>query len=195
MPPCRLRWQHGHRRRIAGLGFGEKVHLPALGANADLTPVALWHPRLNVSSRPAPPMAFRVMPTGNSTWGSARRAIVVPHRLRPDMGLLGRPCWPASICCWRSRWRCRPIRPGSAAACHRAAAVCRSELRVPGRAVDHAGGAAAAGRYVGIPVGEADWLMSSRADANRGWNWYSQASQGGGVIERSAPVPWTCWPG
>ena len=27
-----------------------------------------------------------------------------------------------------------------------------------------------------------DWLMSSRADPSRGWNWYSQASKGGGVI-------------
>ena len=30
---------------VAGLGFGEKVHLPALHANPDLRPVALWHPR------------------------------------------------------------------------------------------------------------------------------------------------------
>ena len=30
---------------VAGLGFGEKVHLPALQANADLCPVALWHHR------------------------------------------------------------------------------------------------------------------------------------------------------
>ena len=27
-----------------------------------------------------------------------------------------------------------------------------------------------------------DWLMGSRADPSRGWNWYSQASKGGGVI-------------
>ena len=30
---------------VAGLGFGEKVHLPALSANPDLEAVALWHPR------------------------------------------------------------------------------------------------------------------------------------------------------
>ena len=30
---------------IAGLGFGEKVHLPALAAASDLEAVALWHPR------------------------------------------------------------------------------------------------------------------------------------------------------
>ena len=30
---------------IAGLGFGEKVHLPALIANKHLAPIALWHPR------------------------------------------------------------------------------------------------------------------------------------------------------
>ena len=30
---------------VAGLGFGEKVHLPALAANPDLEAVALWHPR------------------------------------------------------------------------------------------------------------------------------------------------------
>jgi predicted dehydrogenase len=27
-----------------------------------------------------------------------------------------------------------------------------------------------------------DWLVSSRADANRPWNWYSQKDQGGGVL-------------
>ena len=30
---------------IAGLGFGETVHLPALHATPGLNPVALWHPR------------------------------------------------------------------------------------------------------------------------------------------------------
>ena len=30
---------------VAGLGFGEKVHLPALAAAPDLEAVALWHPR------------------------------------------------------------------------------------------------------------------------------------------------------
>ena len=30
---------------IAGLGFGEKVHLQAVKANSDLRSVALWHPR------------------------------------------------------------------------------------------------------------------------------------------------------
>ena len=30
---------------LAGLGFGEKVHLPALRACASSEPVALWHPR------------------------------------------------------------------------------------------------------------------------------------------------------
>ena len=30
---------------VAGLGFGEKVHLQALKANSDLHTVALWHPR------------------------------------------------------------------------------------------------------------------------------------------------------
>ncbi len=30
---------------VAGLGFGEKVHLPALEANQDLEAVAIWPPR------------------------------------------------------------------------------------------------------------------------------------------------------
>ena len=30
---------------IAGLGFGESVHLPALKENPSVEPVALWHPR------------------------------------------------------------------------------------------------------------------------------------------------------
>ena len=30
---------------LAGLGFGEKVHLPALYNSEILTPVGIWHPR------------------------------------------------------------------------------------------------------------------------------------------------------
>ena len=30
---------------LAGLGFGEKVHLQALKHNKLLNPIALWHPR------------------------------------------------------------------------------------------------------------------------------------------------------
>ena len=30
---------------VAGLGFGEKVHIPALRACPQAVPVALWHPR------------------------------------------------------------------------------------------------------------------------------------------------------
>ena len=30
---------------IAGLGFGEKVHLPALETNSNFKVLALWHPR------------------------------------------------------------------------------------------------------------------------------------------------------
>jgi predicted dehydrogenase len=33
------------RVAVAGLGFGETVHLPALRACPHTTPVALWHPR------------------------------------------------------------------------------------------------------------------------------------------------------
>jgi predicted dehydrogenase len=36
---------------------------------------------------------------------------------------------------------------------------------------------------VGTPwLVKLDWLMSSRADASRGWNWYSDRKAGGGVI-------------
>ena len=36
---------------------------------------------------------------------------------------------------------------------------------------------------VGTPwLVKLDWLMGSRADPQRGWNWYAQADQGGGVI-------------
>ena len=36
---------------VAGLGFGEKVHLPALVANPDLQAVALWHPAASGTQR------------------------------------------------------------------------------------------------------------------------------------------------
>lgn len=37
--------------------------------------------------------------------------------------------------------------------------------------------------FVGTPYFiSIDWLMSSRADASRPWNWYARADQGGGVL-------------
>ena len=37
---------------IAGLGFGQAVHLPAIQANGIFKPVALWHPQSERLERP-----------------------------------------------------------------------------------------------------------------------------------------------
>jgi predicted dehydrogenase len=40
----------------------------------------------------------------------------------------------------------------------------------------------ASGTLGDLWLAKLDWLMSSRADAGRPWNWYSQAGEGGGVL-------------
>ena len=170
---------------IAGLGFGEKVHLPALQANADLTPVALWHPR---PARLEQACSTLGLP-GHSDWGAlladpAVEAIVIAtppaprHELARQALLAGKHLLlekPVALQADQARdlQRLAIERQLSVAVNYEYRAV---PLFMQAERLLRAGA-------VGTPwLVKFDWLMSSRADASRGWNWYSQASQGGGVI-------------
>lgn len=170
---------------VAGLGFGEKVHLEALRACPGTEPVALWHPRperLETACRQHelrghsdfdalladPAVEALVIATPPAArFDLARRALEAGKHL-----LLEKPVG---------------LHSGEVEELQRLAI--QGQLTV---AVDF--------EYRAVPLfqqlaallksgvlGELylvklDWLMGSRADATRPWNWYSQASEGGGVL-------------
>lgn len=173
------------RVAIAGLGFGEKVHLPALRACGHTDPVALWHPRqerLEAACRKAD------LP-GHRDYAAllddpAIDAVVIATPPGPRFGLAK-----------------QALEAGKHVMLEKPIALCvedaeelqrlalRNNLTV---AVDF--------EYRAVPLfqqldaliksgvlGELslvklDWLMGSRADTSRPWNWYSQRSEGGGVL-------------
>ena len=173
------------RVAIAGLGFGEKVHLEALRASADWEPVALWHPR-----------AERLQQACNR------------HGLRGDTdfaALLADPLIDAVVIATPPA-----ARPGLAQAALEAGkhlmlekpvGLCADEIESLQRlALANKLCVAVDFEYRAVPlfqqlahllqqgaIGEPwlvklDWLMSSRADAARPWSWYSSAAEGGGVL-------------
>ena len=173
------------RVAIAGLGFGEKVHLPALRACGHTEPVALWHPRqerLEAACRKAE------LP-GHSDYAAllddpAIDAVVIATPPGPRFGLAKQ-----ALEAGKHVMLEKPVTLCAEDAEELQRLALRNNLTV---AVDF--------EYRAVPLfqqldaliksgvlGELylvklDWLMGSRADASRPWNWYSQRSEGGGVL-------------
>ena len=173
------------RVAIAGLGFGEKVHLPALRACGHTEPVALWHPRqerLEAACRKAE------LP-GHSDYAAllddpAIDAVVIATPPGPRFGLAKQ-----ALEAGKHVMLEKPVTLCAEDAEELQRLALRNNLTV---AVDF--------EYRAVPLfqqldalvksgvlGELylvklDWLMSSRADGSRPWNWYSQRSEGGGVL-------------
>ena len=170
---------------IAGLGFGEKVHLPAIAATPDLQAVALWHPRDERLGSATADHGLK----GYSNWDDlladpAVDAVVIATppaprfalaRLALEAGkhlLLEKPIALQADQA-RELQRLAIARGLSVAVDYEYRAV---PLFMQAERLLRAGA-------VGTPwLVKLDWLMGSRADPQRGWNWYSQADQGGGVI-------------
>ena len=170
---------------IAGLGFGEKVHLPAIAATPDLQAVALWHPRDERLGSATADHGLK----GYSNWDDlladpAVDAVVIATppaprfalaRLALEAGkhlLLEKPIALQADQA-RELQRLAIARGLSVAVDYEYRAV---PLFMQAERLLRAGA-------VGTPwLVKLDWLMGSRADPQRGWNWYSQANQGGGVI-------------
>jgi predicted dehydrogenase len=170
---------------IAGLGFGETVHLPALRACSGTEPVALWHPR---------PERLE----------AACRQAGLPGHSDFD-ALLGDPAVEAVVIATppepRHELALRALEAGKHLLLEKPVALHAEQAEELQRlamargltvAVDFeyravplfmqlqallAGGAL--GELVLVKL---DWLMGSRADASRPWSWYSQAAAGGGVL-------------
>ena len=170
---------------IAGLGFGETVHLPALRDCPGTEPVALWHPRAERLER-----ACRAAELGGSTDFSAVladprvEAVVIATPPAPRFELARQ-----ALEAGKHLLLEKPVALEAAAIEELQRLAIRNKLCV---AVDF--------EYRAVPVfqqlaallaegvlGEPwlvklDWLMASRADASRPWTWYSQAAEGGGVL-------------
>jgi predicted dehydrogenase len=170
---------------VAGLGFGEKVHLPALQANPDLCPVALWHPRQERLDAATAAHGLK----GFSDWDAlladpAVEAVIIATPPEPRFALARQALEagkhlllekPIALHADQARelQRLAIARGLSVAVDYEYRAV---PLFLQAERLLRAG-------VIGTPwLVKLDWLMSSRADRSRGWNWYSQASKGGGVI-------------
>ena len=170
---------------VAGLGFGEKVHLPALEANQDLEAVAIWHPRRERLDQACAESGLK----GYDNWDALLADPVV------DAVIVATPPGPrfdlarAALQAGKHVLLEKPIALHADEAMELQRLALRQQRSV---AVDyeyravplfmqaerllHSGA-------VGTPwLVKLDWLMSSRADASRGWNWYSDRKAGGGVI-------------
>ena len=170
---------------LVGLGFGEKVHLPAL-LDCPLTePVALWHHRPERLEQ-------------------ARAATGLPGFERFD-ALLEDPRVQALVIATPPEPRFALAQAAIAAGKHllleKPVALDAPQIEELQRQALSAGVTVAVDfEYRAVPafqqlagllqqgaVGEPwliklDWLMGSRADGSRPWNWYSQRAAGGGVL-------------
>ena len=173
------------RVAIAGLGFGEKVHLEALRASPHWEPVALWHPR---SDRLEQAMASQELP-GSTDFESLLAdpgidALVIATPPAPRYALAR-----AALEAGKHLMLEKPVGLNADQVADLQRLALERGLTV---AVDF--------EYRAVPLfqqldqllkqgalGELwlvklDWLMASRADASRPWSWYSSSAEGGGVL-------------
>ena len=170
---------------IAGLGFGEKVHLPAISTHPILKPIALWHPRDERLQKSVQQHEL----TGYTSWDELLNdpkidAVIIATPPEPRLELARQ-----ALEAGKHLLLEKPValRANDVAELQRIALQQQLSVAVDFeyRAVPLFMQAARllAEGSVGTPwLVKLDWLMSSRADASRPWNWYSQRRSGGGVL-------------
>ena len=173
------------RVAIAGLGFGEKVHLIALRDCPLTEPVALWHPR---AERLAQACQAHDLP-GSSDFEALLAdpgidALVIATPPEPRLAMAS-----AALAAGKPLLLEKPVALEAEAIeslqrlalqRHLAVAVDFEYRAVP---VFQQLAALLEQEVLGTPwLVKFDWLMSSRADARRPWSWYSSAAAGGGVL-------------
>ncbi|MGC6483508.1 MAG: Gfo/Idh/MocA family protein [Synechococcus sp.] len=170
---------------IAGLGFGEAVHLPALQANPGLNPVALWHSRQERVDLACQSPGLK----GFIHWDAlladpAVDAVIIATPPEPRHDLARRALEAGKHVLLEKPVALHAEQVGDlqrlALKQQRSVAVDFEYRAVPlfmqaARLIQSGA--------VGTPwLVKLDWLMSSRANPQRPWSWYSDAAQGGGVI-------------
>ena len=170
---------------LAGLGFGEKIHLPALRDCPITEPVALWHhrpERLDQACRTAELPGFTDF---DALLADPRvDALVIATPPEPRFALAE-----AAIAAGKHLLLEKPVALEAAQIEELQRQALAAGVTV---AVDFEYRAVPAfmqlanllqQNAVGTPwLVKLDWLMGSRADAARPWNWYSQRAAGGGVL-------------
>jgi len=170
---------------VAGLGFGEAVHLPALASNPDLNAVALWHPRQDRLDQACASHNLQ----GTTDWdvllaNPEVEAVIITTPPAPRFDLARRALEAGKHLLLEKPVALEAERVEElqriAISKHLSVAVDFEYRAVP--LFMQAARLLQAGA-IGTPwLVKYDWLMSSRANANRSWSWYSDVSQGGGVI-------------
>jgi predicted dehydrogenase len=173
------------RVAIAGLGFGEAVHLHALRDCPSTEPVALWHPR---PERLEQACRASGLP-GHSDFGALLAdptvdAVVIATPPQPRAALARQ-----ALEAGKPLLLEKPVGLDAAEIEELQRLALRRQLAV---AVDF--------EYRAVPLFQQlarlleqgvlgtpwlvsfDWLMGSRADGRRPWSWYSEAAAGGGVL-------------
>ena len=170
---------------IAGLGFGESVHIPALKENPEFELTALWHHR-NSRLKDA---CSKYQVKGYSDWDSLLKdssinAIIIATPPEPRFRLAS-----TALKAGKHLLLEKPVGLNSKEIIELQKMAIQKKLSV---AVDFEYRAVPLfmqtkrlidSGFIGDPwLVKFDWLMSSRADKARPWNWYSQAEKGGGVL-------------
>ena len=170
---------------IAGLGFGEKVHLPALRACAHTEAVALWHPRrerLQAACSGSGIAGYEDFDALLANPAVEAVVIATPPAARFDLAR-------RALAAGKHLLLEKPVALHAEQVEELQRLAIRQRLTV---AVDFEYRAVplfqqlkalvASGALGELWLAKLDWLMSSRADASRPWSWYSQMEQGGGVL-------------
>ena len=170
---------------IAGLGFGESVHLPAIKSNKYLEALALWHPdfeKVTISSKKHNLKGF-------DNWSQLLnekniKGIIIASPPEPRFELAKE-----ALLAGKHLLLEKPVALNHSQIEELQKLAILNKLSV---AVDF--------EYRAVPlfrqakrmlsnnlIGKIwlikfDWIMSSRANPSREWNWYSQKDKGGGVI-------------
>ena len=170
---------------IAGLGFGDSVHRPALAANPGLELVALWHRRQERLDQVCADAGLK----GYTDWD----ALLADEAV--DAVIIATPPAP------RHQLAMQALQAGKHLLLEKPVALDSQQVaELQREAISRRLSVAVDFEYRAVPLFQQaarllrnqavgrpwlvkmDWLMSSRANPNRAWSWYSQADQGGGVI-------------
>ena len=179
---------------IAGLGFGDAVHRPALAANPGLEAVALWHPRQERLDQVCAESGLK----GYTDWD----ALLADESV--EAVIIATPPAP------RHHLALRALQAGKHLLLEKPVALDAQQVANLQREAISRRPAWLSSPNTGLSsfnrlsppqnraVGELwlvkmDWLMS-RANPNRAWSWYSRRT-GGASLERWVPMPSTPWPG
>ena len=176
---------HPLRIAIAGLGFGESVHIPASLSNENIELVGLWHPRPERLKEACTKHNLRAYETWEDLINDSKIngiIIATPPAPRYELAL-------------------EAIKKGKHLLLEKPTCLNSEEVKELQRnalkmnlqiAVDY--------EYRAVPLFiqakriinqkkidepyfiKLDWLMSSRANPDRPWNWYSDQDSGGGVL-------------